>query len=475
MWLLKRCGNGDRGRPGLLIVLALMAAGSAQAAPDSTPADALADYVAAPDDSYGWQVHARYSVPGADIVELHLRSQTWHGTLWKHQLFIVKPVSVDDDVRQGLLVVAGGRWRDRYETETRTELPDDVRVFVQMAQRANTVLAVLGQVPFQPMFGLTEDNLIAYSFDEYLETGDATWPLLLPMVKSAVKAMDATQAFTRDEWQMQLLRFTVLGGSKRGWTTWLTGAVEPRAAALIPVVIDALNFKAHMPYQTKVWGAPSKALEPYTKRGLLKVLSSPRGRALRRIVDPYSYRQRLTQPKLIVVATNDPYFPVDSLNLYWDALPDPKYALYLPNSTHHADDFGRIIPAVAAFHRASAGGTPLAKLEWEYQAGPDRLRLCVRADPRPQSVVAWTAASDDRDFRDATFSQNPVAPQRGAYVFDLARPAGGYAAVFAESLFGGGADRYPLSTNLRVIGARTAPAIAATAIRGHTGVCPPAH
>ena len=45
--------------------------------------------------------------------------------------------------------------------------------------------AVVRQVPFQPMFGdLHEDGLIAHTFVEYTKTGDPTWPLLLPMVKS---------------------------------------------------------------------------------------------------------------------------------------------------------------------------------------------------------------------------------------------------------------------------------------------------
>src|SRR5690606_3578377 len=137
-----------------------------------------------------------------------------------------------------------------------------------------------------------------------------------------------------EEWGAPLERFTVIGGSKRGWTTWLTGAVEPRAAALMPVVIDALNFAAHMPHQSLIWGTPSPELAPYTRRNLHDVLGSDAGEALRRIVDPYSYRALFTQPKVVVVGTNDPYFPLDAMNLYWDALPEPKYALYLPNERH---------------------------------------------------------------------------------------------------------------------------------------------
>jgi PhoPQ-activated pathogenicity-related protein len=38
-----------------------------------------------------------------------------------------------------------------------------------------------------------EDDLIAYCDIKFLETGDSAWVTRLPMVKSAVRAMDATE------------------------------------------------------------------------------------------------------------------------------------------------------------------------------------------------------------------------------------------------------------------------------------------
>ena len=103
--------------------------------------------------------------------------------------------------------------------------------------------------------------------------------------------------------------FTVLGGSKRGWTTWLTAAQDRRVTALAPAVLDALNMEQHFPYQTRTWGRPSEEIQPYTTLNLPEVLGSPAGEPLRRIVDPFEYRAAITQPKLVVLATNDRYFP----------------------------------------------------------------------------------------------------------------------------------------------------------------------
>ncbi|HEX7082284.1 MAG TPA: PhoPQ-activated protein PqaA family protein [Gammaproteobacteria bacterium] len=455
-----------------LALLGLLA-GGVHAEPDSPPETALRDYVEAPDPTFSWHVQARYQAPGAEVVELRLHSQTWRDVLWKHQLYLIRPDDIDPGIRQGMLVIGGGRWRESYDTNTAAELPEEAPLFIGIAQELGTVVAVLAQVPFQPMFGLREDDLIAHTFQEFLETGDAEWPLLLPMVKSAVRAMDAVQAFTSTEWNLGIERFTVLGGSKRGWTTWLTGAVEPRAATLVPIVIDVLNFEAHLPHQEAIWGALSQEIAPYTSRGLDDVLGTDQGGALRRIVDPYSYRRQLTQPKLVVIATNDAYFPIDSLNLYWNGLPEPKRVLYLPNDGHDIEDLARLIPALDAMHRNGEADEPLPRLEWEFENGSDGLRVCVTGDPVPAAVSVWTAASEDTDFREERFSSRPAEPaEDGVFVFEDAAPIGGYKAMFAEAAFGEGDARFTLSTSVSLTGPGGGAPFPETAAVGEEGICP---
>jgi PhoPQ-activated pathogenicity-related protein len=496
--------------------------GGVSAAPDSPPATALSDYVHAPDSSFSWEKRASYDLPGAEVVELRLHSQTWQNILWKHRFYVIRPDNVGPDVHDAMLIIAGGRWRDSYETEASpAQLPAESALFIELAKRLGRVVAVIGEVPFQPMFGLKEDELIAYTFDQYLKSGDADWPLLLPMVKAAVKGMDAVQAFATQEWQLPLERFTVLGGSKRGWTTWLTGAVDSRAARLVPIVIDVLNFEEQMPHQSEFWGAPSRALAPYSERNLLAALASDRGADLRRIVDPYSYREALTQPKLIVNATNDVFFPIDDLNLYWNGLEGPKHVLYVPNNGHNVNDFGRLIPAVVAFVRAgegagggaaageaaaagaaagdgaaaasgaaagtasgpaspsssAAGGEArddggLPSIAWQYEGSGKNVRLCVRSDPAPSGVVLWSAVSEDSDFRDAVFSSMPVSAADGVYVASVPAPDAGFKVAFGELAFGEGESRYMLSTNVRVIDATGRPPAFSAALDGQAGVCP---
>jgi PhoPQ-activated pathogenicity-related protein len=441
-----------RSLPAVLSAATCAVASSQQ--PSGEPEHALAAYVAKPDLSFAWRFKRRYSHPHAEIIELTLASQAWQGQLWQHQLLLVRPERVADE-RHGVLIVGGGRWRDDDEAvaaDTDVPLPEDGELFVAIARLLRAPVVVVGQVPYQPLFGLTEDRLIAHTFERYLTTGDPEWPLLLPMVKSVVRALDASSAASETEWGAPLERFTVLGGSKRGWTTWLTAAVDERVTAVAPIVIDALNMERHFPHQAEAWGAPSEEIRPYTELGLDRILGSADGAALRQIVDPFSYRAQLGQPKLVILATNDEYFPVDSANLYFDELREPKYLLYLPNEPHSIRHYEPVVRSLRALHVAAGGGEPLPRLEWEHRAGEAALTLCVRSEPAARSVRVWRAISDDRDLRDAEWRE--VAQSRRTPVrFVLPAPAEGYLAFVGEAEYGAGLRAFALSTSVAVAAA----------------------
>jgi PhoPQ-activated pathogenicity-related protein len=451
------------------LLISVLCGGASGQEDGTAQPDVLAEFVTEPDASFAWRVQRRYPHKDADIVELHLESQTWQGQLWKHQLLLVRPHRIRDE-SHAVFVIGGGRWRDEYENATAdATLPEDGELFVAIARLLRAPVVVMGQVPYQPLFGMTEDRLIAHTFERYLATGDAEWPLLLPMVKSVVRAFDASSEASEREWGSPLERFTLTGGSKRGWTTWLTAAVDQRVVALAPIVIDALNMEKHFAHQIEAWGAPSEAIKPYTELGLDRILASPEGESLRQIVDPFSYRAQLDQPKLVVLATNDQYFPLDSANLYFDALRDPKYLLYLPNEPHSVDDYEPFVRALRALHESAATGEPLPRLEWEYQDAGGELMLCVRSDPGARRLRLWRAASADRDFRDEQWQ--PVAESARAQArFVLADPAQGYAAVVGDATFGWALRAFTLSTSLSVTAAPTEPPYG-THPAGRSGLC----
>jgi PhoPQ-activated pathogenicity-related protein len=170
-------------------------------------------------------------------------------------------------------------------------------------------------------------------------------------------------------------------------------------------------------------------------------------------VDPWRYRQALVQPKLIVLATNDAYWPVDAAGIYLDGLPGTTRLLYLPNNRHSLSDLRRLVTGLRALQRSVTGGPPLPALEWQHSGAAGRARLRFRSDRPPAAWRAWYATSPGRDFRPARWQARPaVADGDGWYRFTTAAPEDYYVGIYGEAEYGAGDDRFYLTTGLRIIG-----------------------
>jgi PhoPQ-activated pathogenicity-related protein len=296
-----------------------------------------------------------------------------------------------------------------------------------------------------------EDDLISETFLRYLDTKDATWPLLFPMVKSAVRAMDAIEEIAQQEHGVDVKKFVVTGGSKRGWTTWLSAVADDRVAGIAPIVIDTLNLPAQMKHQKETWGQYSEQIADYTLKGLVDVMLKQPEIPLWRWVDPYTYRSELDLPKLLINGTNDRYWVIDALNLYWDGLVGEKHVLYVPNAGHGLDGGreGALTP-LAVFAQSIALDTPLPQLKWAHSDDGDGMRLSVHSNPTPKSVRLWTAHSEDKDFRPDKWEATEIkANGDGEFVAHVEKPESGYIAFFAEARYPFGDVEYALSTQMR--------------------------
>ncbi len=421
-------------------------------------AGALKDYVQRADESFKWSKRREGKLAGGDFAELALTSQTWRSIPWRHQLFVFRPAHVEN-ASQAILLIGGGRWKEELAGPAGEgeNLPREAQLIATAAAALKCPVAVLLQVPHQPILGgLVEDQAISYTFDQYLKTKDPDWPLLLPMVKSVVRAMDAIQQHGKQEWSLEIKHFTLTGASKRGWTTWLTSAVDQRVTALMPMVIDVLNMTPQMKHQLETWGKFSEQIQDYTKRGIQDRTGTEAGEMLNKIVDPYNYREAITQPKLIMLGTNDRYWPLDALNLYWDGLSGEKYICYVPNNGHGLNDLARIVGGLTALHARAAGKLELPKMSWKLAPDGQKLHLSLKSNVQPAQVSAWIATAATKDFREAKWSSQPATLRDGVYEYSLDNPASGYAALFGEAMFTGATMPYYLSTNVKIIGAQAA-------------------
>jgi PhoPQ-activated pathogenicity-related protein len=277
------------------------------------------------------------------------------------------------------------------------------------------------------------------------------------MVKSVVKAMDVLQAFSKKEFGAPIDKFIVAGASKRGWTTWLTAAVDKRVNAIAPVVIDVLNMRAQMPRQLEAFGAYSSRLSAYSSRGLLPIPDTPAGRRLLSMVDPWAYRERLTMPKLIINGTNDLYWATDALNLYWDGIPSDKWVHYIPNAGHNLrrqdrppqEQFNDLVTSLAAFSRHQISGTPMPSVRWKHENVDGKLRLTIDAAPAPIGARLWAAQTATTDFRTTQWREQPVSVKDGKIIGEVTPPESGHLAFFGELDYEIDGVSYHLSTQVR--------------------------
>jgi PhoPQ-activated pathogenicity-related protein len=414
-----------------------------------TVADALADYVSAADPSTVVVTLGDGEVRGGRWRVCRLTSQTWKGVAWEHELSLFMPAAARDTGRM-LLWIDGGSERT-VPRDGAVEPPAGMQTLAAVAAAAGLPAAVVRQVPFQPMFGdLREDGLIAHTFEEFAKTGDPSWPLLLPMVKSAVEAMNAAAAQADEHWGVGIDEFIVTGASKRGWTTWLSAAVDDRVRGIVPAVIDMLSMADHVQLQKASFGRLSEELGDYSSRGLEALLATPRGRDLVRIVDPFAYRDRYTMPKVIALGTNDPYWPLEACSLYFDRLPGPRWLSYAPNAGHGLPG-PRVAGLVAALGRHVAGIEVLPEVEWAFAADGRGAAAEVRCEARPDRVTLWTAAAPSRDFRGATWSAEPVQGPGPQWRVPIPAPAAGFAAGLVELQFARDPLPLVLTSGVRVV------------------------
>ena len=250
--------------------LALLAVAVTTTAALAQAPSELRDYVFKEDKSFAWKLKGKTESGTGTVYELTLVSQTWQGHVWDHGVQVIVPKGAKPQSTM-LLWNQGG-----------TPNATSGVLGLTLANKIGAPVAFLFGVPKQPLYdGKKEDALIAETFVKYLETKDASWPLLFPMVKSVVRAMDAVQAFAKEEWKFEVKQFVVTGASKRGWTSWLTAATgDPRVKAIAPLVIDTLNMPAQMKNQIAAFGKPSEQIKDYVERKLVPIPDTPEAQKL---------------------------------------------------------------------------------------------------------------------------------------------------------------------------------------------------
>jgi PhoPQ-activated pathogenicity-related protein len=425
--------------------------------PKSATRTPLDEYIQKADPSYSWKVAKTIEGNPATTYIIQLTSQTWRDKsevdrpLWEHWLVVVKP----DKLKTNKAFLAiGGSSNDR-------PMPGGANGAVsQIAAATGSIVAELRTVPNQPLVfhgdgkPRKEDDILGYCQNQFLETGDPTWLARLPMVKSVVRAMDCLQEWSAQE-GAKIDKFVVAGGSKRGWTTWLAGATDPRVEAIVPIVIDVVNVRPSIMHHGAAYGFWAKAIGNYYEHKLLQRPDHPRMNEIYQIEDPYNYVDRLTMPKYIINGSGDQFFCPDSSQFYYDDLKGEKHIRYVPNTDHSVDSNIDAVLSMVAFYQMIVAGKPRPQITWKFQ---DDGAIQVQSDTPPKTVLLWQANNPKaRDFRLATigpaYKSTELKPEAdGSWVGRPSTPKEGWTASFVEVSFGtDGGFPFTVSTAVQVL------------------------
>jgi PhoPQ-activated pathogenicity-related protein len=476
----------------------------------------LDDFISKQDPNYGYYVVNKFAQSGVDVYLLQMTSQQWRDAetfdstkapfqeTWIHDMYVIVPPVIVS--KTATLVIGGGtRETDPYGFIDPNN--DEFQTLLGISRATGSVTTLLNQIPNQRLYfkdesspihqqtGRIEDEIIAYSMREYVDGGgqDPTWRLLLPMTKAAVKAMDATQSFVGSQsatgpfgiLNAQIKDFIVLGGSKRGWTTWLTAAADERVKAIMPLVYDNLNTGPQFEHHFEVYEGitegfvrdarlPEKkyarALTPYAQLGFAEALASPLAQVGLDAIDPYYYRDRLADiSKYIVNSAGDQFFLPDSSQFYFDDLSGPKYLRYVANTSHGLGErLDDVAEGYTAFYEMVVTNQAFPSYSFSFEN--DGQRLLVQLSNLPDEIHFWMAENindgigaddNERDFRyeryGAIWKEQDLSQVQylgnGRFLLDVPAPEVGWKAYFLEFVHLTNSGRkFTYTTGISVIG-----------------------
>jgi PhoPQ-activated pathogenicity-related protein len=365
---------------------------------------------------------------------LNMTSQTWMDdsfsdrSIWWHYVVVVRPTGsfqVIND-QSGIFVGLGEMDDAPPDPETDPFIP----LLVDLSLSIGGVSAMVTNIPQQPcvfnddpaQMSRREDAIIAWTWAHFMnDTANRDTDVLLyyPMVKSIVRAMDAITAFTTEQdpfWAID--KYIITGPSKRGWTTWLTGAADPRVVGIAPMVLTMLNIIPNLHHHYQSMGGWSWAFGDYHREGLTKRLDSEDAALLGQMQDPYELREYLTMPKLIIKAGNDEFFMLDDIHFFFDDLPGVKYNLILQNAMHvMVGHYDRLVREIGTFFLHVHDNVPFPTLDYTIESNEETAVTTISLEEEPYNITVWYAHTnnedDRRDWRWLILGENGTEVQQG--------------------------------------------------------------
>lgn len=374
------------------------------------------------DDVYGYKILEQNNNDIISTKTYILDSQKWPitqnqeipTTTWTHRMIIYTPKNIEHN--QALFYVSGGYNRD-IDGNPIFYFSKEFLDYSKIALENKAVVVVLEDVPNQYLFinsePKKEDQILAITYRKVMENPMENAYLAghLPMVKSIIKAMDASQEILLKE-DINIENFIMVGASKRGWAAWLAALEDDRVSAIIPVVIDILGVQKninHICNSYKLHCPP--ALRDYHAEGIIKSIKEDNFTQLMQIEDPLSYiklplyAKQASIPKYIINTAGDDFYSPDSSKFYFQDLKGENYIRYLPKAMHylagnpisdHLNNIKTLNEAVNNYFYFHLNNISLPNVSWNFS----ETKIDIESSTKPEKIILWTAQNEnERDFR----------------------------------------------------------------------------
>ncbi|CAL1541759.1 unnamed protein product [Lymnaea stagnalis] len=432
----------------------------------TTTATPLDHYVNQPDSTYTYRYLTSITGPDYSIYILNMTSQTWltdkvtTTPVWWHYVSVIIPKEVEY-TDTGFLWISSGSSLNGIPSAT----DKHIEMMTATAIKTKTVCGVINQIPFQPIVFQDdptrkqryEDSIIAWTWRKFLDNGSNPEILLrLPMTKAVVRGMDTMSEFAKSFSGNLITKFVIGGESKRGWTTWTTAAVDKRVIGMVPTVMDLLNLQKNMHHHYRSLGGWTFEFEDYYNESVTYDLDSPNMPLMEAVIDPLTYSNRYTMPKMIVTTSGDEFFLPDDSYYYFDQLPGPKFLRIIPNAEHSmTGHMMSNILAIESFYLNILEKATFPSITWTRSSTSLSGKIILTTSEVPSNVTVYYSKTLDgirRDFRLAVKDPNtgegkihPVvwlsksATQLSAlqYQAEVDVPLIGWAAFFIQVQFPG--------------------------------------
>lgn len=375
----------------LILLLVLLAPRLCFAAPN--PTTPLSDFMR-DRKGFSWIMGSR----GRDVTTLEITSQTWKDSTWKHRVVIYQPTTLLYPDAAAMFLTT------QYSTSD-----DAIGRFA--ADAIGAPFVIVYDMPKEPLWNRTGDELLSYTMGKALETGDADWSLAFPMAKAAVRAMDAVDVYnatSREPETRDISRWLQIGFARRGMAAWLA-ATDRRVKGLVSISYNGLNATAQAQAQRADWGELAPHSETTIEESVKATLKAPRFPSLLETWDPYSFRAQLDKPKLVINATGDDYSSLRAFDQYADALPGVTNLLMVPGTDHDmANSFDQVFGVAMSWCQWTLGTKPLPQPKLTRQTKSWSLDA-----PGAQAANLHWAWSKNNDFRNAQWQTMPMRKTSG--------------------------------------------------------------